>query len=175
MTVNTNTQHELPWLAEARQYIGQREIKGSKHNPLILSWLQMLKAWWANDETPWCGLFTAYSLLAAGREIPKHWYRATDYLNVGLPLDKPAYGCIVIFTRVGGGHVGFVVGTDKYGNIMVLGGNQGDAVNIKSFSPDRVSGYRWPANASGLLLKPNAYRYELPVLESDGSLSTNEA
>lgn len=29
-------------------------------------------------------------------------------------LDKPAYGCIVtfIFTRQGGGHVGFVVGVD---------------------------------------------------------------
>jgi len=25
-------------------------------------------------------------------------------------LDKPAYGCIVTFTRQGGGHVGFVVG-----------------------------------------------------------------
>lgn len=173
MTVNT--QNELPWIAEARKYIGQREIKGDKHNPLILSWLLKLKAWWANDETAWCGLFTAYSLLTAGREIPKHWYRATDYLKYGLALEKPAYGCIVIFTRVGGGHVGFVIGKDKYGNLMVLGGNQGDAVNIKSFSLDRVNGYRWPANARDVLLKPHSYRYELPVIESDGSLSTNEA
>nr|WP_303803578.1 hypothetical protein [Snodgrassella alvi] len=36
-------------------------------------------------------------------------------------LYKPAYGCIVTFTRKGGGHVGFVVGKDTRGNLMVLG------------------------------------------------------
>ena len=172
MTVNDK--NELPWLAEANKYIGQREIKGSQHNPLILSWLQNLKAWWANDETPWCGVFVANALKNAERGIPTHWYRAIDYLNYGTSLTRPAYGCIVIFTREGGGHVGFIVGKDKKGNLMVLGGNQGDAVNIKPFSVSRVSGYRWPSDVHGKLLMPNSSRYSLPLIDSHESLSNNE-
>jgi uncharacterized protein (TIGR02594 family) len=62
----------------------------------------------------------------------------------GLKLNLPAPGCVVVFSREGGGHVGFVVGKDVEGNLLVLGGNQGDEVNIKAFGVDRVSGYRWP-------------------------------
>ena len=59
-----------------------------------------------------------------------------------------------MFSREGGGHVGFVVGRDATGNIMVLGGNQSDAVNVRAFPASRVTGYRWPtgvpAPAAGL-------------------------
>ena len=51
--------------------------------------------------------------------------RAKEYAFAGKRLTKPAYGCLVVFTRQGGGHVGFVVGKDKAGNLLVLGGNQG--------------------------------------------------
>ena len=90
---------ELSWIREARKHIGQREVKGSRHNPLILSWLQNLRAWWANDEVPWCGVFTAQCLRIGHRALPKHWYRASDYLNWGTRLDAPCYGCVVVFTR----------------------------------------------------------------------------
>jgi len=39
-----NNLPELSWIAEAKKHIGQKEIKGSKHNPLFLSWLIKLKA-----------------------------------------------------------------------------------------------------------------------------------
>jgi len=84
-------------------------------------------------------------------------------------LLKPCVGAIVVFSRDGGGHVGFVVGLDKYGNLMVLGGNQGDCVRISAFSFDRVIGYRWPSKF------PKPERYRLPILNSDGTLSKNEA
>ncbi len=32
------------------------------------------------------------------------------------------------------------------GNLLVLGGNQGDEVNIREFPLTRVTGYRWPLN-----------------------------
>ena len=67
------------------------------------------------------------------------------------------------------GHVGFVVGEDQHGNLMVLGGNQGDEVNIKPFSPSRVLAYRWPG------IWPASERFTLPVLNSDGRPSQNEA
>lgn len=78
-------------------------------------------------------------------------------------------GLLLFFERVGGGHVGFVVGKDKLGNILVLGGNQGDAVNIKAFPAYRVAGYRWPKEVA------LPVKFQLPVTTSAGVLSTNEA
>jgi hypothetical protein len=63
---------------------------------------------------------------------------------------------------------GFVTGKDQYGNVMVLGGNQGDAVNIKPFDTGRVTGYRWPA---GVPIPGQS----LQTVTSDGKVSTNEA
>ena len=160
---------ELPWIASARLYIGVREVPGPKNSTVIAGWLTKLKAWWSDDATPWCGTFAATCLTDAGLTPPKDWYRAMAWLTLPVSLSRPAYGCIVVFTRQGGGHVGFVVGKDKAGNLMVLGGNQGDAVNIKPFAVSRAAGYRWPS------AYPSAGRFNLPVLDSDGKLSENEA
>lgn len=51
----------------------------------------------------------------------------------------------------------------------MLGGNQGDMVSIKPFSTDRVKGYRWPS------VYPYPERFNLPVISSDGRVSTNVA
>ena len=160
---------ELSWIAEARTHIGLREVPGPKNNGAILGWLRKLRAWWSDDSTPWCGTFAAMCLANAGLTPPKDWYRATAWLTLPVALSRPAYGCVVVFTRDGGGHVGFVVGKDKAGNLMVLGGNQGDAVNIRPFALNRVAGYRWPS------AYPSTGRFNLPVLDSDGNVSDNEA
>lgn len=174
---------ELPWIAEARSHIGLREVKGLQHNPTILRWLERMpkfdgaaKAWWADDETPWCGLFIGYCLGVTGRHVVREWYRAKAWESPELTrLDMPAYGCLVTFTRSGGGHVGFVVGRDQRGNLMVLGGNQGDAVNIRPFARSRVTGYYWPSSSDGTRSRPLKGRYVLPELNSNGEVSTNEA
>ena len=160
---------ELSWIAEARTHIGLREVPGPKNNGAILGWLRKLRAWWSDDSTPWCGTFAAMCLANAGLTPPKDWYRATSWLSLPVALSRPAYGCVVVFTRDGGGHVGFAVGKDKAGNLMVLGGNQGDAVNIKPFALNRVAGYRWPS------AYPSTGRFNLPVLDSDGKVSEDEA
>lgn len=166
---------ELPWISVARKYIGLREIKGPSNSSTITRWLEQLKAWWRDDETPWCGVYVGHCMKESSRALPQHWYRAIAWLDTGTELDSPAYGCIVVFSRVGGGHVGFVVGRDQLGNIMVLGGNQADAVNIKPFAPSRVTGYRWPALENGQKKVPSLDRYNLPLLTSDGRTSSNEA
>jgi uncharacterized protein (TIGR02594 family) len=132
--------------------------------------LNKLKAAWTNDETPWCGTFVAFCLWSAGHTYPKHWYRALAYTDFGTKLARPAYGCIVVFSRKGGGHVGFVVGRDADGNLMVLGGNQRNAVNIMPFDDKRRPplAYVWPS------IYPVAERFELPILKSDGVFSTDE-
>ncbi len=127
----------------AKSLIGITEIKGSKHNPGIVQfWKDIKRGGIKDDETPWCAAFVGACLERAGIKSSR-FESAKSYLSWGDKLDKPAYGCVVVFTRVGGGHVGFVVGEDTNGNLQVLGGNQSDQVNIRSFPKDRVSGYRW--------------------------------
>ena len=168
----TGSADEPTWITVARNYIGEREIKGSRHNPLIVRWWQDIGAgWFTTDETPWCGAFVGGVLkeagypILSGAEAP----RALAWSGYGKRLTNPAVGCIVTFTRSGGGHVGFVVGEDQSGRLMVLGGNQSDAVNVKPFDPDRVDAYRYPPGAT----VPTA---PLPVVDASGQpSSTNEA
>lgn len=179
--------NELPWVAEARKYIGLREdTSKTSHNPKLLAMLNRMgefsnesRAWWHDDETPWCGLFVGYCLGVAGRYVVREWYRARAWEAPQLTkLDRPAYGALVTFTRDGGGHVGFIVGKDARGNLMVLGGNQSNAVSIAPFAVSRVTGYFWPSfwrNKAAVKSVPFEERYSLPLLKSNGELSTNEA
>lgn len=137
--------NEPTWLTEARKHIGETEIKGAKHNPLITLWWKLIKRGGIkDDETPWCAAFVGAMLESAGITSSR-FESAKSYLTWGSVIPAPILGCIVVFTRNGGGHVGFVVGADGKGNLLVLGGNQSDQVNIRTFPRDRVAGYRWPA------------------------------
>lgn len=158
----------MKWLAIARKYLGTREVKGKAHNSNILRWLAAIKAAWRNDEEPWCSTFVCGVLEEAGIVSARTaWARGN--LKWGQKLSEPVLGCIVVFERgPKSGHVGFLVGIDKAGNLMILGGNQGDMVSIKPFSKSRVLGYRWPVNVAYTKAK-------LPVLTSDGKVSKNEA
>lgn len=156
------------WLTEARRHLGVAEIPGPKTSPVISSWLHKLRAWWADDETPWCGVFVAACMDPAGLRLPKYWMRAKAWAEWGDALANPAVGCVVVFERQGGGHVGFVVGRTAEGRLLVLGGNQGNKVSIAEFDRARVLAYRWPT-AVPYAAAP------LPVLASSGQLSTNEA
>lgn len=157
------------WLSIARKDIGIEETPGKEATPAIQRWLIELGAWWRDDETPWCGVACAHWLRAAGSPIPKHYYRARAWLDWGTPLMQPALGCVAVFERRGGGHVGLVVGRTDLDNLLVLGGNQGNRVSIASFSPDRVLGYRWP------LIDVVNLTDVLPLLSAALPLSTNEA
>lgn len=161
----------MKWLIEARKHIGQKEMKGSASNEWIVKLWSLKDKWLGTDDSlvAWCGAFMRFVFDNVGITTPKTYYRAKDWLKWGQPLGKPCVGCVVIFERRGGGHVGIVVGKDKKGNLLVLGGNQSDSVSIAAFSPFRVAGYRFPPNA------PLPTVYNLPVLDINAKLSTNEA
>ncbi len=156
-----------PWLPIARSYLGVIETPGPGTTPIIGQWLKRLKAWWTGDDVPWCGVFAADCVTEAGLEPPKQWYRAKAWASWGVPLTAPCLGCIVVFERQGGGHVGFVVGRDPRGRLMVLGGNQGDKVSIVPFDPTRVIALRWPAG--------DFERLPLPVIQTSAASSSQEA
>lgn len=168
---------KLEWIDFAKTYIGTKEVPGKANNPVITNWLIKLKAWWTDDATPWCGVFVAHVLSHCDRKIPKDWFRALAWKEPYVTkLNRPAYGCVVTFGRKGGGHVGFVVGKDTRGRLLVLGGNQGDEVNIRAFDPARVVGYYWPIRNGSESGYPNEDRYDLKNIDaSKFKLSTNEA
>lgn len=177
-------QSELRWVAKARSMIGTAEIVGKAENPKIVEmWKvgfnatgqshRLKESVWKTENTPWCGAFVAWVMATSqlSKHIPASFPLARSWAKAGTALSKPAYGCVVVFSRGNMGHVGIVVGKDKKGNLMVLGGNQGDAVNIKPFALSRVIAYRWLGDAGA----PAPQRYNLPILQSNGKLSTNEA
>lgn len=160
------TNANQPWMGSAYRAIGIKEIKGSKHHPDIVQyWKDIKRGGIKNDETPWCAAYVGAMLERNGIRSSR-FESAKSYLDWGVKLDKPVDGCVVVFTRSGGGHVGFVVGQTKTGNLLVLGGNQGDAVNIKEFKRNRVKGYRYPVG-----FEPS----ETLTLGDSKELSKNEA
>ncbi|WP_435781796.1 TIGR02594 family protein [Providencia hangzhouensis] len=155
------------WLIEARKEIGVSEHTVSGSQAVDQMWIDSKLRGLVGTarKVPWCAGFVNAMLERAGIRSTRS-DSSRSYLAFGTVLNEPAYGCVVVFSRSGGGHVGFVVGKTESGQLMVLGGNQSDAVNIKSFSLDRVTGYRWP---SGLPVDTRP----LPV--GDAALSVKES
>lgn len=161
------------WLLVGELNSGIREIKGKTHNSKIISFFKNIGSWVRDDETPWCAAFVGSVLedcLIPSTSKPS----ARSYTKWGQKLDGPATGAVVVFwrgRRLGwSGHVGFVEGKDEKGHLMVLGGNQSNAVNVKPFNTNRVLGYHWPVNCN----KPKVGFETLPVVISEHGLSKNE-
>ena len=64
-------------------------------------------------------------------------------------IGGPALGAVVVFWRIspdsGKGHVGFYRG-ETSDSIYVLGGNEGDMVQIEPMSRNQLIGYWWPVS-----------------------------
>lgn len=144
---------EPAWLKLARAQIGTREIVGAKHSPKIMGWIQEVGAKVLgirvnDDETPWCGTFMAWLMHRCGLSSPAIAVRAASWGRAGgwgRELLGPRLGCILVFTRQGGGHVGLYVGEDAT-HFHVLGGNQSNSVSITRIAKNRLAdgGMRWP-------------------------------
>lgn len=137
--------NEPAWIVLARTFIGTREIPGVRHEPLILSWWKWIKRGGIkSDEVPWCAAFVGAMLEQCGI-VSSRFESAKSYENWGFKLPAPVLGCIAVFSRNGGGHVGFVVGKTQDGKLLILGGNQSDQVNIRAIGTERLTSLRWPS------------------------------
>lgn len=147
---------DAPWLSVARALTGTREIPGGRSNPLIIGWRDSLIVrypalrpninWFVNDDTPWCGLFAAHCVGEVGFQPPVAPLWALNWETWGDRLSDPVLGCILVFLRDGGGHVGFYEGEDAT-HYHVRGGNQSNSVNVARILKARLrkSGIRWPS------------------------------
>lgn len=157
----------LAWIEEAKTMLGKKEV--TENNAPFIKAMQKGLGWEWLGNVPWCGVFVAHCLKKADLHYPTDGYRAKSYKTLVKKLDQPCIGCIVVFDREGGGHVGFIVGQTQDGRLMVLGGNQGNKVSIAPFSRTRkIEGYYWPSRS------PHPDRYNLPIIHSNLSDSTNE-
>lgn len=131
-------------------YVGETEIHGAQDNPKIVAMFKKSgNAWVEDDETPWCAAFVGAVLKDVGIKGTMK-LNARSYLDWGTPVDDPQPGDVVILWRGKKdgwqGHVAFFVRFDR-GSVVLLGGNQGDAVSIKTYAKSRVLGYRTTVQA----------------------------
>ena len=128
----------------AQRFVGVRETPGVASTPLVLAMLRLDDHSIADDQTPWCSAFASW--VAWLLRLPRSKsLAARSWLHVGRPIaleDAVAGDDIVVLERGAGGHVGFYAGRNTDGSVLILGGNQSDAVTIAAFPVDRVLGVR---------------------------------
>ena len=135
------------WLDEAWRELGQRERQGGQDNPRIIAlYRDAGHGEIGHDETAWCAAFAGACLARAGHKNSGS-LMARSYLNWGEALSVGRTGAVAILSRGSDpslGHVGFLIG-ENGDDIILLGGNQGDAVSVAAFPRSRLVGLRWPA------------------------------
>lgn len=166
------------WLAYGLSQIGLNETPGSADNKTIIDWAKEeggdIAKEYTHDSIPWCALFANHILTKVGIKGTETLW-ALDFAGKwpSIKLDGPAVGAFAPMLRNGGGHIICIVGRDQNGNIMGLGGNQSDAVNIKPFPVSRLNkGFWWPASVP---LPAVTGIGSMPVVKSDGRVSNKEA
>lgn len=144
-----------PWLILARNYIGVSERRGTRSNPDVVQMFEDAGHPEVSNAitTPWCAAYVGAMLEKTGNPSTKS-LMARSYLKWGVELSEPRRGCVVVFWRGQRndgetGHVGFYE-DETATHVLVLGGNQGDAVSVAKFHKSRVLGYRWPRRATNL-------------------------
>lgn len=166
-----------PWLAAAWAELGQREIAGAADNARILSlFCDAGHPEIANDETAWCAAFVGACLTRSGLSGTTS-LMARSYLSWGAEIDEGRLGAVVVFSRGSDpalGHVGFLVGETGDG-LLVLGGNQGDAVSVQRFDRSILLGLRWPGETDAKT-DPDVFETALVhVLELEGGYDDDPA
>src|SRR5690606_38494629 len=108
---STTPSSSLPWIDEARKWLGLKEGKGSKSNPQIIKWWDLIKTGFKDDETAWCAGFVGGVLETVGIKSTRSGM-ARSYNSWGVKVANPCFGCIAVFWRgsISGslGHVAFV-------------------------------------------------------------------
>jgi uncharacterized protein (TIGR02594 family) len=142
----STTPGDPPWVRELKAVYGWHEVRD---NAKLRAWLKSDNKTLGDPAAlPWCGdaVETAVKLALPNEPLEgalaSNPYWARNWSTFG----RAAMGCgsVGVFERPGGGgHVGFLVGHDATA-YHVLGGNQGDSVNVTRIDKPRLIAARWP-------------------------------
>ena len=132
------------WIRIAKSLNGIKETTGPKHTPEVVQfWKDIKRSGIKDDETPWCAAFVGACLERSGI-VSTRFESALSYAKYGTKLKAPVYGCIGVRQRNGGGHVGYIVGKQANGTLLMLGGNQNNQVSISQFPMDGFVAFVYP-------------------------------
>jgi uncharacterized protein (TIGR02594 family) len=141
---------------QAQRFVGElKELPGQQDDPFIQ--FCFTKCGYGPDtpdETPWCSAFVN-GICWLGRLARSKSAAARSWLTVGqvvtLKDAVPGYDVVILKRGTGPqpgpdvlaapGHVGFFAGIEGQ-HVLVLGGNQKNAVTVAAFPVDQVIGVR---------------------------------
>ena len=132
----------------ARSFVGKHEVE---HAAAIGAFIVRMTGHKLDvRETPWCAAFVNAVLRASGFDGTKS-LQARSFLEFGTETQVPRPGDIAVFSRGDpngrAGHVGFYVSEIKRNEqiyILIVGGNQMDAVSERLYPKSQLLGYRRP-------------------------------
>jgi uncharacterized protein (TIGR02594 family) len=143
---NKNSANEPVWMPVAIAECGVKRFPVGETNPRIVEYNNQTNLVGYDDKISWCSSFINWCLDAAGVRGTRSAL-ARSWLDWGVGLEGPAYGCVTVLTRDDPtswkGHVGFYLRHDDE-SIYLLGGNQLDEVRELAYPVASVLGYRWP-------------------------------
>lgn len=143
-TSNNVDKFTTPWMKTAlkEKSIGVRETKENS-GPRVDIYLKF-----AGLKSPnkWCASFAHWCLGQNG--IKGGGGRGENWLKWGVKLENPKYGAIAIFKT---NHIGFYMGKNPDGTLIILHGNWSDMIKISSgiydpIYPKDIKEYRFPEN-----------------------------
>lgn len=135
----------FPWMPIAYGELGVEEAPGAASHPRILEYLgttTLPNQSKQSDETPWCSAFVNWCVERAGYEGTNS-AAAISWRQWGKKASTPELGCIAVFRRQNGNHVGFYL-QESAGKIRLLGGNQSNAVGYGNYNQADWLAYRIP-------------------------------
>ena len=135
-----------PWLDIAEGELGVVEIPGPRSHQKIVEYHSATSGGKAPDGVPWCSSFVCWLMRQSGIPHPaskssQAWLK----WGVGAPVTRGAIGVIRNPIRRYRGHVGIVAGYDYRMRIVLLGGNQKDAVSYRAYPFRKFVSFRLPA------------------------------
>lgn len=135
-------------IKKAFSLYGVAEIKGRLSEPKIIEMFRACGFGWQKDDSKlaWCSIFLMFickelSIENTANAMARSWLKE----GAAVEIDNLQFGDIVILWRIKPnsqfGHVGLFVKQDAH-HIWLLGGNQGDKVQICRYEKKRFLGGR---------------------------------
>jgi uncharacterized protein (TIGR02594 family) len=137
------------WLVRMLGEFGVKETPGPRSNPRVNEYALATMGGIPpqGDETSWCSSSMCWTFEKSNIRSPRS-KAAISWREWGIPLAVPRLGCVAVLHRDDprnpkAAHVALWLATiaDK---LILLGGNQGDAVSIAPYAASRLMTFRWP-------------------------------
>lgn len=134
-----------PWMAELHRRMGLHEVRNKSS---LIEFLRIGKFLGDPAKLPWCGDATESAIVKTlpNEVVPNNPFWAQGWKDFGIDAKGPKVGSVgVIRWNASSGHVGFVANYDKARNrVLLLGGNQSNAITLSWFGYGNFIAFRWP-------------------------------